>query len=253
MMRRRKGAATSQGVIRKGAQSARAAGPSTAEEAPVSGSGAANPAPDAGSTSGEGGSGWGGLLTPDSATVVLIDLQPSVALAVRSIDGRILVNNATALAKTAKAFGVPLVLSTIHENADESPFPELLAAAGPDTPIIMRSSRRNAWADAGFVRAIEAAGRRRLVMGGLWTEVALTLTALSTLEAGYEVYVVEDVAGGTSRGRHDTAVHRMVQAGAVPVTWLQVNHECLDAMDTPGTRLAVREIEAAHANPAPRG
>jgi nicotinamidase-related amidase len=127
-----------------------------------------------------------------------------------------------------------------------------LAAAGPDTSIVTRSSRRNAWADAGFVRAIEAAGRRRLVMGGLWTEVALTLTALSTLEAGYEVYVVVDVAGGTSRGRHDAAVRRMVQAGAVPVTWLQVNHECLDAMDTPQTRVAVREIEAAHADPAPR-
>src|SRR3546814_369198 len=112
MMRRRRTAATGTSREEKGVQNSAAAGPSTGGEEPVSGSGAANPAPDAGSTSGKGISGWGGLLTPDSVTVVLIDLQPSVALAVRSIDEGILVNNAAALAKTAKAFGVPLILST---------------------------------------------------------------------------------------------------------------------------------------------
>jgi len=87
-------------------------------------------------------------------------------------------------------------------GANASFLPELAAAVGPDPVIIHRKIRRNAWADPAFAQAIEATGRRKLVMAGLWTETALTLTALSALESGYEVYVVIDASGGTSTERY---------------------------------------------------
>lgn len=187
----------------------------------------------------------GGLLSPQNSAILLIDHQPGVAFPIQSIDRKMLVNNSTALAKTAKAFNVPLVLSTIREDASGPLFAEILAAA-PDVPIVKRPTRRNAWGDPNFVRAVDRTGRKKLVMAGLWTEVCLTLTAQSAMDAGYDVYIVTDASGGTSKEAHDMAVMRMVQAGAIPVTWLQVLREYLDPNQTPEISAKVREIDKAH-------
>ena len=186
------------------------------------------------------------MLSPQNSAVLLVDHQPGVAFPIQSIDRGTLVNNSAALAKTARAFDVPLVLSTIREDASGPLFTEILAAA-PGVPIVARPARRNAWADPNFVRAVERTGRKKLVMAGLWTEVCLALTSQSAMEAGYEVYIVTDASGGTSQEAHNMAVMRMVQAGAIPVTWLQVMREYLDPNQTPEITAKVREIDKEHA------
>lgn len=187
------------------------------------------------------------LLTPGTVTVALVDHQPAVAFPITSIDRQTLVNNSVALTKTAVAFKVPLVLSTIREDSSGPLFEEITAAA-PGVPVIARPSRRNAWEDPNFVRAVEATGRKKLVMAGLWTEVCLALTTLSAIEAGYQVYIVTDASGGTTKEAHDMAVQRMIQAGAIPVTWLQVNRELLDASTPQPAALnaAIRAIDKEH-------
>lgn len=187
------------------------------------------------------------LLTPGTVAVALVDHQPAVAFPITSIDRQTLVNNSVALTKTAMAFKVPLVLSTIREDSSGPLFEEITAAA-PGVPVIARPSRRNAWEDPNFVRAVEATGRRKLVMAGLWTEVCLALTTQSAIEAGYQVYIVTDASGGTTKEAHDMAVQRMIQAGAIPVTWLQVNRELLDASSPQPASLnaAIRDIDKAH-------
>lgn len=186
------------------------------------------------------------LLSPQNSAILMIDHQPGVAFPIQSIDREMLVNNSTALTKVAMAFKVPLVLSTIREDSSGPLFAEILAAAS-SVPVIARPTRRNAWGDPNFVQAVERTRRKKLVMAGLWTEVCLALTSQSALEAVYEVYIVTDGSGGTSKEAHDIAVMRMVQAGAIPVTWLQVMREYLDPNQTPEISNKVREIDKQHA------
>lgn len=206
-----------------------------------------NPQATTAASPGSGGAAAGRLLTPQAVAIALVDHQPAVAFPITSIDRQTLVNNSVALTKTAVAFKVPLVLSTIREDASGPLFEEITAAA-PGVPVVARPSRRNAWQDPNFVRAVEATGRKKLVMAGLWTEVCLALTTTSAIEAGYQVYIVTDASGGTTKEAHDMAVLRMVQAGATPVTWLQVNRELLDASSPqpPALNAAIRDIDKAH-------
>ena len=161
------------------------------------------------------------ILTPQNSAVILIDHQPQMAFAVQSIDRTLLVNNVTGLAKAAKVFNVPTVLTSVAEKSFSGPiFPEVQAVF-PDLTPIDRTSM-NSWDDKRFVDAVKATGRKKLVMAALWTEVCLTMPALDALREGYEVYVVTDASGGVSKEAHDAAIARLVQAGATPVTWLQV-------------------------------
>jgi nicotinamidase-related amidase len=161
------------------------------------------------------------LLTPDNCELLLIDYQPQMAFATHSIDSQLLVNNAVALAKTAKVFGVPTILTTADQDTFSGPtFAQLREAVGPAEPI--DRTTMNAWEDERFRAAVERTGRRKLLLGGLWTEVCIVMPALQAIEAGYEVYVVADACGGTSVMAHEMAMQRMIQAGTVPVTWMQV-------------------------------
>lgn len=161
------------------------------------------------------------LLDPKNSTVIFIDHQPQMTFGVANIDRQTLVNNTVALAKAAKIFNVPVILTTVETNAfSGGMWPQLLELF-PDQRPIERSSM-NSWEDKNFVAAVEKAGRKKLVMAALWTEVCLTFPALMALDAGYEVYAVEDASGGTSEMAHRCAMQRMVQAGVVPVTWQQV-------------------------------
>lgn len=161
------------------------------------------------------------LLDKDNSALIFIDHQPQMAFGVANIDRQQLKNNVVGLAKASKIFNVPTLFTSVEtESFSGYIWPELLAVHPEITPIERTSM--NSWEDAAFVKAVEATGRKKLVISALWTEVCLTFPALMALEAGYEVYVVTDTSGGTSVDAHERSIDRMVQAGAVPVTWQQV-------------------------------
>jgi nicotinamidase-related amidase len=161
------------------------------------------------------------LLTPQNSTVIFIDHQPQMLFGVASIERQTLVNNTVALAKSAKAFKVPTILTAVEsESFSGYIWPQLLDVFPNRKPI--ERSTMNSWEDPKFVAEVERIGRKKLVMAALWSEVCLAFPALQAMEAGYEVYAVVDASGGTSAVAHDMAIQRIVQAGAVPVTWQQV-------------------------------
>jgi nicotinamidase-related amidase len=161
------------------------------------------------------------LLTPDNSTMIFIDHQPQMAFGVASIDRQLLKNNVIALAKSAKVFKVPTVLTTVETKSfSGNMWPELLAVFPEQEPI--ERSSMNSWEDKKFVAAVEKTGRKKLIMAALWTEVCLAFPALEAIQAGYEVYAVADASGGTSKEVHDYAMNRLTQSGVVPVTWQQV-------------------------------
>ncbi|MBF2075195.1 MAG: hydrolase [Synechococcales cyanobacterium C42_A2020_086] len=161
------------------------------------------------------------LLTPENATVIFIDHQPQMTFGVTSIDRQTLINNTLILAKAAKVFNVPTILTTVETQSFSGyMWPQLLEIFPGQEPIERTSM--NSWEDANFVSEVERIGRKKLIIAALWTEVCLTFPAIQALEAGYEVYAVEDASGGTTVAAHTMAMQRMIQAGVVPVTALQV-------------------------------
>ena len=161
------------------------------------------------------------VLTPQNSQLIIIDHQPQMAFGVQSIDRQTLKNNAVGLAKTAKIFNVPTILTSVEtESFSGYIWPELLSVF-PDQQPIERTSM-NSWEDKKLVEAVKATGRKKLVIAALWTEVCLNFPTLEALAEGYEVYIVTDASGGTTKEAHDMSVQRMIQAGAVPVTWQQV-------------------------------
>ena len=165
------------------------------------------------------------LLTSENAALLLIDFQPGLVAGTNSQDREALVNNVVALAKAAKLFNLPIVLSTIGVAAgyQEDTIEELRALLPHAEPI--DRSAVNAWEEEGFRAAVEATGRRKLLIAALWTEVCLVFPALDMLKDGYEVYAVSDASGGTSVDAHQRGMQRVIQAGAVPVTWEAVMAE----------------------------
>ncbi len=161
------------------------------------------------------------LLNPQNSAVIFIDHQPQMAFGVANIDRQQLKNNTVGLAKAAKIFNVPTIYTSVEtESFSGYIWPELLTVHPESTPIERTSM--NSWEDPKFVEAVKATGRKKLVMAALWTEVCLNFPTLMAIEAGYEVYIVTDASGGTSVDAHERSIDRMVQAGAVPVTWQQV-------------------------------
>ena len=165
------------------------------------------------------------VLTPQNSQLIFIDHQPQMAFGVQSIDRQTLKNNTVGLAKSAKVFGVPTIITTVEtESFSGHTYPELLEVF-PDHPLLERSSM-NSWDDQKVRDALAenaAQGRKKVVVSGLWTEVCNTTFALSCMqESDYEIYMVADASGGTTQDAHDYAMQRMIQAGVVPVTWQQV-------------------------------
>lgn len=157
------------------------------------------------------------LYTPQDSAVVFIDHQPQMTFGVANLDRATLINNVTLLAKVAKEFNVPAILTAVEtESFSGYLWPQLLDVF-PGQPVVERSSM-NSWDDAGFRQAIEATGRKNIIMTGLWTEVCVTWPTIEMLGAGYNLYVVDDCCGATSQAAHDAALSRMVQAGAVRLT-----------------------------------
>ncbi len=160
------------------------------------------------------------LLNPQNSAIIFCDHQPQMAFGVTNIDCQLLKNNVVALAKTGSIFKVPIILSCIAtESFSGYVWPELLDAARQQ-PI--ERTTMNAMENENFVKAVRQTGRKKLIMSGLWTEVCLALPALTAKAEGYEVYIVTDCSGGTTREAHDMGIQRMIQAGCCPVTWQQV-------------------------------
>jgi nicotinamidase-related amidase len=160
------------------------------------------------------------LLTPQNSVLAVIDYQPSQFSGVNSIDRDLLLENIVSTVKTAKAFRMPIVHSTINvaTGRGQPTVPEL-AELLEEYPPIDRTTT-NAWEDAAFLAAVRASGRRKLILCALWTEICMAFPALDALREGYDVYPVVDAIGGTSEEAHRAGVERVVQAGAQPVTWV---------------------------------
>ncbi|AOY90671.1 hydrolase [Cupriavidus sp. USMAA2-4] len=162
------------------------------------------------------------VLTPQNSQLIFIDQQPQMAFGVQSIDRQTLKNNVVGLAKAGKIFNIPTTITTVEsESFSGFTYPELLDVF-PGQKTLERSSM-NSWDDQKVRDALAANGRKKIVVSGLWTEVCNLTFALSAMhDTDYEIYMVADASGGTSKEAHDYAMQRMIQAGVVPVTWQQV-------------------------------
>jgi len=162
------------------------------------------------------------VLTPENCQLIFIDQQPQMAFGVQSIDRQVLKNNVVALAKAAKVFKIPTIITSVETQSFSGyTYPELLDVF-PDQKLLERTSM-NSWDDIKVRDALKKNGRSKVVVSGLWTEVCNNSFALcAMLEGGYEIYMVADASGGTSKEAHDYAMQRMIQVGVVPMTWQQV-------------------------------
>jgi nicotinamidase-related amidase len=162
-----------------------------------------------------------GLLTPDNCAVIFIDHQPQMLFGVANIDRQDLLNNVLVLAKAAKIFHVPVILTAIEsEGFSGNITPELLDLFPNQTPI--ERSNLNSWENKKLVAAVKSTARKNFLIAALWSETCLVFPALQMLDEGYGVYAVEDASGGTSKAAHGAAIRRIEQAGAVSLTAFQV-------------------------------
>lgn len=185
------------------------------------------------------------LLTPTDCALVLVDVQAGLAFATASSDRQVLRSNAVALARTAVAFDVPVVVSTSASKVYSGPLIPPLRAVLPDvTPIERRNM--NLWEDEAAKAAIVATGRRTLVIAGLLTEACVSFPVLSALAEGYKVYVVADACGGLTTASHDAALRRMEQSGATMTSWLQFLLEMQRDWTRHDTYEAARAIVVDH-------
>ena len=164
-----------------------------------------------------------GLLRPEDSIVVLIDHQPYQFANLHSHEPTMIVNNVVGLAKGAKVFGVPTILTTVIEERGGNLI-KGLQDVFPDQKPINRTFI-NTWQDPNVTDLVKKSGRKQLILAALWTEICLAMPAIQALGEGYDVFIVTDASGGVSAEAHDMAVRRMVQAGAVPITWMAVISE----------------------------
>lgn len=161
------------------------------------------------------------ILNDKNSVLLMIDYQPQMVFGVSDIDRQTLINNAVALAKSAKLFNVPTILTSVESESFSGYYAPQLLDVFPTQNIFERSSM-DAWDSASVRNAVAATKRKKLILAGLWTEVCINLCALSALQDSYEIYVVEDACGGTSVTAVRAAMERMMQVGVVPLTWQQL-------------------------------
>ncbi len=161
------------------------------------------------------------LLTPANSVLVVIDYQPNQIGTVKSMDTELLVRNVVSVARLGKAFGLPIVLSTVNVAGGQAATLPALKEVLSDNVEIDRT-QINSWEDVEFRKAVEATRRKKLILCALWTEVCLAFPTLDALRAGYEVFPVVDAVGGTSVEAHRAGLERLVQAGAQPISWVSL-------------------------------
>jgi nicotinamidase-related amidase len=163
------------------------------------------------------------LLRPQNSVLVLIDHQPYQLTNLNSHDPHAVVNNAAALAKAAKAFGVPTILTSVIAERGGLIFPHITDVF-PGQEVIDRTFI-NTWEDKKVVDAVKATGRKQLIIAGLWTEICVAMPVIQALGEGWDVTVITDASGGTSVEAHQVAIQRMIAAGANMMTWLALAAE----------------------------
>jgi nicotinamidase-related amidase len=186
-----------------------------------------------------------GLLTPDNCVLALIDHQPQMLFGTSNFDRQGIINNTVALAKAARVFDVPVVLTTVETKSFSGQMWPQLRAVFPGQEPIERSSM-NSWDDRNFVAAIQKTGRKKIVLAGLWTETCVALPTVQAIYDGYEIYVAEDCCGDVSQLSHDNAMKRVIQAGAKPVTALSTMLEWQRDWAQRDTYDAVMDIVKTH-------
>jgi nicotinamidase-related amidase len=185
------------------------------------------------------------MLTPQNSAITLIDYQPAMYQGVQSHDRIVPFHNVQVLAKAAKLFGIPIVLSSVAKDSFSGPFMPEITDLFPKQTIIDRTGM-NTWLDPNFRKAVHATGRKKLVVAGLWTEACVMFGSLEMLKEGIEIYVSADACGDVSLEAHNRAMDRLVQAGAVPITSLQYVFELQQDWARSDTYDGVMEILKAH-------
>ena len=189
--------------------------------------------------------GLNALLRPEDSVLVLIDHQPYQLANLNSHDPQTAVNNATGLAKVAKAFGVPTILTSVLAARGGLIFPQITGVF-PDQEVIDRTLI-NTWQDPKVVDAVKATDRKQLIMAGLWTEVCVAMPAIQALGEGWDVTVITDASGGTSVEAHEIAIQRMIAAGANVMTWLALAAEWQRDWARMGTASLLTDVLKDHA------
>lgn len=188
--------------------------------------------------------GLAALLSPENSVLLLIDHQPFQFANLHSHEPTMVVNNVIGLAKTAKAFGVPTILTTVIEERGGYLIPGLQEVFPDQKPI--NRTYINTWQDPRVVDAVKATGRKQLVIAALWTEICLAMPAIQAAGEGWDVYAVTDASGGVTAEAHDMAVRRMVAAGVTPMNWMAVMGEWQRDWAREATVPAVAQVLSAH-------
>jgi nicotinamidase-related amidase len=188
--------------------------------------------------------GLNALLSPERSVLLLIDHQAFQFSNLHSHDPTLIVNNVVGLAKAAKAFAVPTILTTVTEERGGYLLQGIQEVFPAQKPI--NRTFINTWEDQRVVDAVKKTGRKQLVIAALWTEVCLAMPVIQSLADGYDVFFVTDASGGVSREAHDMGVLRMTQAGAVPITWIAVMSEWQRDWSREATVPAIAQITVAH-------
>lgn len=184
------------------------------------------------------------LLTPDNCALILIDHQPFQVAGLRSHDTQTIINNVVGLAKSAKIFDVPTLLTTVVEEKGGYIIKQLQDVFPRQKPL--DRTFINTWEDRRVVEWVKKTGRKKIVMAALWSEICLAMPAIQALGEGYEVYIVTDASGGVSVEAHEMAIRRLVQAGAVPITWMVFTSELQRDWARADTAAPVAQILVDH-------
>lgn len=185
------------------------------------------------------------LLRPEDSVLILIDHQPYQLTNLNSHDPHMVVNNTTALAKSAKVFGVPTILTSVIAERGGVIFPQVTDVF-PGQEVIDRTFI-NTWEDEKVVDAVKATGRKQLIIAGLWTEICVAMPAIQAAGEGWDVTVVTDASGGVSVEAHEVAIQRMIRAGVNMMTWLALAAEWQRDWARLDTALGLTEVLKQHA------
>jgi len=188
--------------------------------------------------------GLGALLTPENSVLLLIDHQPFQFANLNSHEPTMIVNNVIGLAKTAKVFGVPTILTTVVEERGGFLIKGLQDVFPDQKPV--NRTYINTWQDSRVVEVVKKSGRKKIIMAALWTEICLAMPAIQAQGEGYEVYAVTDASGGVSVEAHKLTIKRMMLAGVAPITWMAVAGELQRDWARMDTAMALGNVFAQH-------
>jgi nicotinamidase-related amidase len=184
------------------------------------------------------------LLRPDDSVLVLIDHQPYQLANLNSHDPHIVVNNSAALAKTAKVFNVPTILTSVVEDRGGHIFPQITDVF-PDQDVIDRTFI-NTWEDQKVVDMVKATGRKQLILAGLWTEICVAMPAIQAAGEGWDVTVITDASGAVTVEAHQVAIQRMIAGGVNMMTWLALAAEWQRDWARGETAMALNDVIIQH-------